>query len=298
MADTATASATIKTWFETGDVPTQQQFADFITSYRNLVDNNLLDGKDITGVGVYPSSQGTAYAITKWFNYLDTSGSGVSGAILPATAIGKEAFVINVGGFSLDIYPPSGSSINSLAANAPFKVGVGEWALFVALSGNTWMVVSSKAINPSSNTMYVSENVANKSTTTTLGTSNTLYPTQNAVKTYVDNAAGVQKKIYRAYVTQSGTGAPSAGVFENSLGVTPTWGRISAGHFSLTATGLFQSNKYFAVTTPAGTTEAAVTVMFYANLGDEPDIIYFAHLNDSLVFADGCKFFIEIAVYP
>jgi hypothetical protein len=29
---------------------------------------------------------------------------------------------------------------------------------------------------------------SNKSTTTTLGTSNTLYPTQNAVKTYVDNA--------------------------------------------------------------------------------------------------------------
>ena len=30
------------------------------------------------------------------------------------------------------------------------------------------------------------EDVSNKSTTTTLGTSNTLYPTQNAVKTYVD----------------------------------------------------------------------------------------------------------------
>lgn len=33
---------------------------------------------------------------------------------------------------------------------------------------------------------FTPENVANKSTTTTLGTSNTLYPTQNAVKTYVD----------------------------------------------------------------------------------------------------------------
>lgn len=35
---------------------------------------------------------------------------------------------------------------------------------------------------------FTPENVANKSTTTTLGTSNTLYPTQNAVKVYVDNA--------------------------------------------------------------------------------------------------------------
>lgn len=35
---------------------------------------------------------------------------------------------------------------------------------------------------------FTPENIANKSTTTTLGTSNTLYPTQNAVKVYVDNA--------------------------------------------------------------------------------------------------------------
>jgi hypothetical protein len=34
---------------------------------------------------------------------------------------------------------------------------------------------------------YVPENVANKSVDTNLGTSNTLYPSQNAVKTYVDN---------------------------------------------------------------------------------------------------------------
>lgn len=32
------------------------------------------------------------------------------------------------------------------------------------------------------------EDVANKSTNTSLGTSDTLYPTQKAVKTYVDNA--------------------------------------------------------------------------------------------------------------
>jgi hypothetical protein len=35
---------------------------------------------------------------------------------------------------------------------------------------------------------YTPENVANKSTCTSLGTSNTLYPTQLAVKTYIDNA--------------------------------------------------------------------------------------------------------------
>lgn len=35
---------------------------------------------------------------------------------------------------------------------------------------------------------YTPENASNKSTSTALGTSNTLYPTQNAVKTYIDAA--------------------------------------------------------------------------------------------------------------
>lgn len=39
------------------------------------------------------------------------------------------------------------------------------------------------------NISYVPEDVANKSTTTSLGTSDTLYPTQNAVKTYADTKA-------------------------------------------------------------------------------------------------------------
>ena len=37
---------------------------------------------------------------------------------------------------------------------------------------------------------YTPENVANKSTSTSLGTSDTLYPTQNAVKVYTDNLLG------------------------------------------------------------------------------------------------------------
>jgi hypothetical protein len=40
---------------------------------------------------------------------------------------------------------------------------------------------------------FTPENVANKSTNTSLGTSNTLYPTQNAVKTYVDSTMSVKQ---------------------------------------------------------------------------------------------------------
>jgi len=46
--------------------------------------------------------------------------------------------------------------------------------------------------------LALKEDVSNKSTTTTLGTSNTLYPSQNAVKTYVDNNSS-GNKLYSYY---------------------------------------------------------------------------------------------------
>jgi len=61
---------------------------------------------------------------------------------------------------------------------------------------------------------FTPENVANKSTSTSLGTSDTLYPTQNAVKSYVDN--NLQNDLHRSwqYVASSleGSGLLFAGI--------------------------------------------------------------------------------------
>lgn len=46
------------------------------------------------------------------------------------------------------------------------------------------------------------EDVSNKSTSTSLGTSNTLYPSQNAVKVYVDTAdTNLQNQINKTFST-------------------------------------------------------------------------------------------------
>lgn len=51
-------------------------------------------------------------------------------------------------------------------------------------------------------------------------------------------------KSYQALVTQSSTGAPSATVYANELGATMTWGRTSAGLYTLTAgSAVFTSGK-------------------------------------------------------
>jgi hypothetical protein len=75
------------------------------------------------------------------------------------------------------------------------------------------------------------EDVANKSTTTTLGTSNTLYPTQNAVKTYVDTAiTNDDTHVLVAGDTMTGNLA-----FDTDKGI-----RLTSGTSTSTATGLIQ----------------------------------------------------------
>jgi hypothetical protein len=54
---------------------------------------------------------------------------------------------------------------------------------------------------------FTPENVANKSTNTALGTSDTLYPTQNAVKTYVDNSISAIPVSNLQQVLDSGNSA-------------------------------------------------------------------------------------------
>lgn len=50
-------------------------------------------------------------------------------------------------------------------------------------------------------------------------------------------------KVYVANITQSGTDDPVAIVLENTLGVVPTWARFGLGRYTVTATGVFTSDK-------------------------------------------------------
>ena len=105
----------------------------------------------------------------------------------------------------------------------PATGATGAWVSLVGdiviYDGSTWVSVVPKegwvvydnntnkhlTYNGATWSGYISENVANKSTSTSLGTSDTLYPSQNAVKSYVDTAV--------AAVDTSGN---TAAVFERS----------------------------------------------------------------------------------
>lgn len=76
---------------------------------------------------------------------------------------------------------------------------------------------------------FTAENVANKSTNTSLGASNALYPTQNAVKTYVDTGlAGKQ-----AAGTYAGVGACTAGQYATATTTgSPTCAQVGYSQLS------------------------------------------------------------------
>jgi len=97
--------------------------------------------------------------------YPSSGGSGTAGAILKG-----DIWTVSVGG----------------TLPTAQDVGVGDTVrALIDTPGNTqanWAIQEN-------NIGYVPENSANKSTETALGTSDTLYPTQKAVKTYVDSTA-------------------------------------------------------------------------------------------------------------
>jgi hypothetical protein len=69
----------------------------------------------------------------------------------------------------------------------------------------TTQAVSTALSGKQDNLGFTPENVANKSTQTTLGTSDTLYPTQNAVKSYVDTGLSGKQNTLTNPITGTGT---------------------------------------------------------------------------------------------
>jgi hypothetical protein len=84
----------------------------------------------------------------------------------------------------------------------------------------------------------LNELLVNKSTNVALGTSDTLYPTQNAVKTYVDANAGLPYTFWRAIINKTSV----VRVLYDGIGFTsPTISNPFNGVVYVTKTGFFTS---------------------------------------------------------
>lgn len=90
------------------------------------------------------TTQGTAAAIGAGVTlFTITAGAASAGVILnAATEVGQEVIIGNAVGNAVNVYAPTGGSINGLAANAAFAIPANDAVHFIRTGTNTWIMVT------------------------------------------------------------------------------------------------------------------------------------------------------------
>lgn len=132
----------LKTYFETGDKPTEAEFIDLIDSLANLVDDVLLVGGDAGVVANPGGGQPGATQLVKRVNNVITVASPNDSVKLPTCAVGKECFVLNTAINNLHVYPNTGDNIYPLAVNNPQTLVTNEMWHYIGVDSQTWRVAS------------------------------------------------------------------------------------------------------------------------------------------------------------
>lgn len=169
------------------------------TNYENSgssTDNSSLTGFGI-GVNYHPyiriTTTGTVTSISYTGMkdvYFASTSSGGGGDV--SSVFGRTGAVVFQTGDATTTQVTEGSNLYFTASRAQAAMA----GLYAPPTSGTGVLAgngsggfnTATASDITTTLMYIPENVTNKSTSTSLGTSNTLYPSQNAVKSYVDTA--------------------------------------------------------------------------------------------------------------
>jgi hypothetical protein len=92
-----------------------------------------------TGLTATGSTQTDALSIATRINQISTVASGTGVKLTVGT--GDWQMIYNAGANGLKVYPPTGGSINQLAANAPFIVPPARSAIVFAASSTVWLAI-------------------------------------------------------------------------------------------------------------------------------------------------------------
>jgi hypothetical protein len=104
---------------------------------------NYLSGIAADNLTATGSTQGTALLLPADYNTVTTTAAS-TGVIMPINGQpGDETFVANLGANALTIYPPTGESINALAANAGYSLAAAKSAYLAKVSATRWVTLLS-----------------------------------------------------------------------------------------------------------------------------------------------------------
>jgi hypothetical protein len=79
------------------------------------------------------TTQPTATVLSNDFNIVAT---GTGGVQLPNVQVGQPVYVFNATAAAINVYPPTGGTVDSLAVNAPYLLAAGVGQIFIGISVN------------------------------------------------------------------------------------------------------------------------------------------------------------------
>jgi len=133
----ASSRTVLKAFFETGDMPTEAQFADLIDSFVSMVSDGQLVGSETGLTGVYPQSQSTAYQLTKKINNM-TGGTTYSAVKLPQAIPGASITIINSHTSLHTIYPFLGDELDDNGINVGQTINDESTWTYVCAEAGHW----------------------------------------------------------------------------------------------------------------------------------------------------------------
>jgi len=138
---TQLSRSALKLFFETGDIPTESNFADLIDSTPNFVSDNVLTGFDSNVAPDAGGIQSTAYQITAAFNQINSSSGDNSAIKLPTANKASVVYIQSLTNFTTLVYPFLGETILGASTNAPFTIHNYEVMVLTADDDSTWSML-------------------------------------------------------------------------------------------------------------------------------------------------------------
>jgi hypothetical protein len=132
---------TLKSYLETGDIPTQAEFVNLVDSFLSILDDGCLVGGENNITAHAGGGSFLAYALTKKCNRVSTVASAGDSIKLPSGYAGMSIYICNVSGTSCDCFPAAGGYIDSLPVDTAVSIGGAEFPMFFCYADKKWKMI-------------------------------------------------------------------------------------------------------------------------------------------------------------
>lgn len=132
----------LKTYFETGDTPTQSEFFDLLESIPIFQSDSNYYGKETTITAFNGGGQANAYELTRCISIITTCTNPNDSVKFNNNGLVKVYYIYNKTANASDIYPSVGGEINNLGVNNPISIPAGQIFAFACYGAGSWMKIT------------------------------------------------------------------------------------------------------------------------------------------------------------